>query len=88
MLAVALLVVTMKWWCQRWWVGQKARKPAIHPTTEEVIPMETWRVDPGGAPEAAATPASAPVPTVPKLCLPLPEMIVAPPMKSQNASLK
>ena len=82
-LAVVLLVVTMKWWCRRWWVGQKARKPAVHPTTEEVILMETRRVDPRDAPEAAAAPASAPVPTVPKLYLPLPEMIVAPPMKSQ-----
>ncbi len=82
-LAVVLLVVVMKWWCRHWWIGRKARKPAVHPTTEEAIPMELRRTDPGETPEAATAPMAAPVPAVPKLYQPLPEMLVLPAVKSQ-----
>ncbi len=79
--ALVVLVVVMKWWCRRWWVGRKAQRAAVRPTSEEAIPMEPRRADPGGAPAMVAAPATTPA--VPKLYLPLPEMIVAPPVKSQ-----
>ncbi len=71
--ALALVVVLLRWWCRRWWAE---RKP-ITPTTaaEPTAP----------APVTGTSPSPAGVPTVPKLYFQLPPLTT--PMPQRNGPL-